>query len=432
MAAVRHHRWHSMPKAGGHLGHKIWAASCLLSALLPSPVLAAPGRGRWLQEADDRDGQEVIDGFKLKEAVNGSLDITIVPSFDIFLGFNDRRKSIEGKLTVLMMYFPEALLQVQNPQTIISVNNFADGDRYLQGTVGLRDPFSGRDAWATSNIYVGHFSQARSSFDHLCYPFDEKTVVFDISIQRPGDFIFSMELFCPEQQNETSTINGKTVVTKCTSPPQGSYVGFDWDGLVCEKMSGQTVSCSIRGVRQWWTVFMGYMLPSLIYSAMGFVSFALSVKLTMPRIATTMLALISLTNLRNTVMNMLPAAGNTSWLEEYLLISLLFMLLNLVGHAFSFFLDSHGKHSLQMAVNKVNSLGMVCVCFFVTSFRLHTRQCDRIDRGMSTAIVTLAALMVIACFGMIAYKYRACFAEAKHWVCGTHAKEEESDKAVTV
>ena len=51
---------------------------------------------------------------------------------------------------------------------------------------------------------------------------------------------------------------------------------------------------------------------------MGFLAFTLDVKMAMPRVATTMLALVSLTNLRNSVVATLPASGNMSWLEEIL------------------------------------------------------------------------------------------------------------------
>ena len=47
---------------------------------------------------------------------------------------------------------------------------------------------------------------------------------------------------------------------------------------------------------------------------MGFLAFALGVKLAMPRVATTMLALLSLTSLRNQVIALLPISDEAeSW-----------------------------------------------------------------------------------------------------------------------
>ena len=87
------------------------------------------------------------------------------------------------------------------------------------------------------NIYVGSFSQQQSNFDHLCYPFDDKTVKFDISIQAPGNYIFDLALLCPEPllaENHTYGYGGEEIVTKCTYPAVGMSLGFDWGRFICE------------------------------------------------------------------------------------------------------------------------------------------------------------------------------------------------------
>ena len=48
--------------------------------------------------------------------------------------------------------------------------------------------------------------------------------------------------------------------------------------------------------------------------------FGLDVRFAMPRIATTMLALVSLTNLRNQVLTLVPSSGDTSWMEAQWLV----------------------------------------------------------------------------------------------------------------
>jgi hypothetical protein len=60
----------------------------------------------------------------------------------------------------------------------------------------------------------------------------------------------------------------------------------------------ETLRCALRTVR------------------MGFLAFTMDIKMSMPRVATTMLALVSLTHLRNSVVATLPTSGNMSWLEE--------------------------------------------------------------------------------------------------------------------
>ena len=85
----------------------------------------------------------------------------------------------------------------------------------------------------SGNIYVGDFSQ--SNFDHLCFPFDDKTVRFDISIQKPGNYIFDLRLSCPPPLlAENQTVDGKQIVTKCTFPATGPSLGFDWGSFVCQ------------------------------------------------------------------------------------------------------------------------------------------------------------------------------------------------------
>ncbi|CAE7619592.1 unnamed protein product, partial [Symbiodinium pilosum] len=244
--------------------------------------------------------EEVPGGMRLKEALPSPIPLKLIPNWDLFLGFEDRSKVIRGKLTLSIFYYPEAKTYVSDPQKIVSVDNFGDGDRILQSTVTLIEPGTAdREAIATSNIYVGDFSQSQSMFDHSCYPFDTKKVKFEISIQRPGDYIFTLEMMCPGPKIAEYIKDDKnnTRIVKCMSESMGSFVGFDWGSFTCEYINGQQMLCYIDGTRQWLSVFKGHIWPSFTFSAMGFLSFALSVKMAMPRIATTMLALVSLTSL---------------------------------------------------------------------------------------------------------------------------------------
>jgi len=167
----------------------------------------------------------------------------------------------------------------------------------------------------------------------------------------------------------------------------------------------------MTGVREWFSIFKGYFWPSFTFSAMGFISFTLSVKMSMPRVATTMLALISLTNLRNALVELLPASGETSWMEEYFLLAMTFMLLNLCGHAISFYLDALGKTTLQQMANRINLFGMVSIANLVVLARLHERNCPLVDRTLSTTLVVLSSLIVIFVFAAIAWCYRDSFRE---------------------
>ncbi|CAE7505088.1 unnamed protein product [Symbiodinium necroappetens] len=385
--------------------------SALTMLLLLLPVL-----GRYDHEVNEALGRrlrsrELPEGLRLKEELNTSLALYVFPTWDLFLGFSDRHKNIQGKMSLTFFYYAESLRIVSDPQLIVTVDNFGDGTRYLQGKINLLDA-QGYELFTTSNIYVGSFSQQQSNFDHLCYPFDNKTVKFDISIQAPGNYIFDLALLCPEPLlAENTSYGGEEIVTKCTYPAEGMSLGFEWGQFICEAKEAQKIQCSMTGVREWFSIFKGYFWPSFTFSAMGFISFTLSVKMSMPRVATTMLALISLTNLRNALVELLPASGETSWMEEYFLLAMTFMLLNLCGHAISFYLDALGKTTLQQMANRINLFGMVSIANLVVLARLHERNCPLVDRTLSTTLVVLSSLIVIFVFAAIAWCYRDSFRE---------------------
>jgi len=346
-------------------------------------------------------------GFRLAEELNESIPLSVFPSWDLFLGFNDRQKTVQGKLTLMIMYDTIAYRYVQNPRDIIYMDNFATGDLYPGGIISVVNSATGREAHSTSSIYVGDFSQAYEIFDHLCYPFDSKTVYFHVTVQKPGNYVFDLNLLCPESMVlEEEVLDGQRVVTCTSLDPAGNYVGFDWDKFRCELKAGQRITCSMTGIRQWDHIAKGYLWPSFTFSAMGFISFLFSVKLAMPRVATTMLALISLTNFRNALMAHLPSSGNTSWIEEYFLIAMTFMLLNLCGHALSFYLDGIGKSDWQHMVNKFNFFGMLSISLLSMTARLHVRGCENIDGAAMSVCTILCSLLVIVVFASISWRYR--------------------------
>ena len=57
--------------------------------------------------------------------------------------------------------------------------------------------------------------------------------------------------------------------------------------------------------------------------------------------------------------------------EEYFLIAISFMLVNLLGHAAAFHLDAKGRHHTQKIVNKFSLWGMLSVFVAVVLARLH-------------------------------------------------------------
>ncbi|CAJ1454878.1 unnamed protein product [Effrenium voratum] len=369
--------------------------------------------GRRLQEESRLPTGVTINGLG-----NSSVPIIVVPTWDIFLGFNDRQKLIQGRMTLVVVYPSDATTFVQNPASVVDVDNFGSGEKYHSGTISVTDTSTMTDLSSQSTVYVGEFSQALTDFDMTCYPFDAKRAKIFIGLLKPADMIFSLSLGCVGE----GTVpywrdDGRH---GCRWPVKGSFVGFDWHEWICEEINGFSIECGMVGIRQPGPLFATYLLPSVLYSLMGFLAFALNVKMTMPRVATTMLALVSLTNLRNHVLTLVPSSGPRSWMEEYFLLAMIFMFLNLVGHCVSFYLDSVGRTKMQQMANKVNLWGMLSLFLLIAMILLHSRECQLVDEGLASGLVVSCAALNLLVFLFLAWHHREAFRERLHHLPQLH------------
>ncbi|CAK9019004.1 unnamed protein product [Durusdinium trenchii] len=365
-------------------------------------------------QAVDRRMQALPDGFEINETLNGSIPLTVIPSWDVFLAFSDREKFIKGRMSIATIYGEEATTFVTNPENMVDVVNFGSGsgDISVLSSLRLWDPKTGKQATSVSKTYVGQFSQSLYSYDLSCYPFDVKTMHFEIALQKPCGIFYRLVLGCAGE-GSIPTI-GQDGVVECSWPINASYVNFDWDYFTCKLQNSATITCAMTGTRHWAALLKTYIWPSIIYGLMGFLAFTLGVKLAMPRVATTMLALLSLTNLRNQVIGLLPTTDSASWMEEYFLIAISFMLLNLLGHAASFHLDASGRHHTQKMMNKFNLWGVFSVFVLVVLVRLHTRNCPLIDPTISLTMTLLAAPVSLSIVLFLVWYHRQAFREATH------------------
>ncbi|CAK9021282.1 Uncharacterized protein SCF082_LOCUS15274, partial [Durusdinium trenchii] len=376
-----------------------------------SPSQAKTQNLRRLQEEEEEEERALPSGLEIKNGLNESIKLIVLPSWDIFLGFSDRRKIIEGRLTVISVYDMVGYEFVSEPHAIIDVENFGDGTKRHMGTISVNDPVTRRESASTSTVYIGEFAQAASPmFDMSCYPFDRKETQFRITLQKPGNMIFALSLGCANGISGNKTVNGKVIPT-CDFGAKGTYVGFEWGNFTCEQNDEALITCLMDGIRQSEAIFNSYMWPSLIFTMMGFLAFALDVKMSMPRVATTMLALVSLTNLRNSVVATLPTSGSISWMEEYFLVSKTFMFLNLAGHAISFYLDAIGKKDLQKLMNKFNLWGMLLIMWLIVICRLHVRQCELVDSTLTAVLVALLSIGVFTFYVSALWLYRRAVRE---------------------
>ena len=109
-----------------------------------------------------RRAQSLPEGFEINETLNGSIPITVIPSWDIFLGFSDRQKSISGRMSVNVVFTEEAEALVERPEQMVDVVNFGSGSGDINslGKVKLWDPVTAQTALSVNKIYAGEFSQS--------------------------------------------------------------------------------------------------------------------------------------------------------------------------------------------------------------------------------------------------------------------------------
>ncbi|CAK9007163.1 Uncharacterized protein SCF082_LOCUS9346 [Durusdinium trenchii] len=149
-------------------------------------------------QAVDRRMQALPDGFEINETLNGSIPLTVIPSWDVFLAFSDREKFIKGRMSIATIYGEEATTFVTNPENMVDVVNFGSGsgDISVLSSLRLWDPKTGKQATSVSKTYVGQFSQSLYSYDLSCYPFDVKTMHFEIALQKPCGIFYRLVLGC--------------------------------------------------------------------------------------------------------------------------------------------------------------------------------------------------------------------------------------------
>lgn len=103
---------------------------------------------RQLQEYNEYGYQEeeeeaLPSGVRIKNAPNKSIELLVLPSWDIFLGFSDSRKIVEGRLTTIAVYENSAYEFVTEPYALIDVENFGDGTKRHMATITVDNPMTG-------------------------------------------------------------------------------------------------------------------------------------------------------------------------------------------------------------------------------------------------------------------------------------------------
>ncbi|CAE8625473.1 unnamed protein product [Polarella glacialis] len=154
------------------------------------------------------------------------------------------------------------------------------------------------------------------------------------------------------------------------------------------------------------------MVPSIIYSAMGFASFYMPVEMSMPRVATTMLALLSLSSLRVQLTNSIPSSGAMSFMEEYFLLSIFAMYFNLVGHIVSFYFQKLKRPDLAHFVDNFSRTVCLSIFLIVLACRLYVRDCPNMPQEQASLFVSASVICLVASTLYSIHRYRFAVAAA--------------------
>ncbi|CAE8673773.1 unnamed protein product [Polarella glacialis] len=356
-------------------------------------------------------------GFELRGHKESHLFVT--PIWQAFLGFNDARKMVEGKLAISMLYNEDTEAMVSDVRNLVQVVNYASGSSGQTniGAVTLHATGDNETHKSTTTIYSGNFLQ--NGFDMTCYPFDEKIVTFEMKLVPPGDIIFELDLSCTtgsESEQSFDPVLKVNFTSQCTTPINHTRVGFYWSAFQCKTMRAQgsteSIVCEIKGERDTLALFKLYMVPSIIYSAMGFASFYMPVEMSMPRVATTMLALLSLSSLRVQLTNSIPSSGAMSFMEEYFLLSIFAMYFNLVGHIVSFYFQKLKRPDLAHFVDNFSRTVCLSIFLIVLACRLYVRDCPNMPQEQASLFVSASVICLVASTLYSIHRYRFAVAAA--------------------
>merc|ERR1712224_888367 len=167
----------------------------------------------------------------------------------------------------------------------------------------------------------------------------------------------------------------------------------------------------MRGDRVYTKILTTFLLPCICVSMMSFLSFSMDVKKTMPRIATTMIAMLTQINLRLSIASMLPTTGTLSWLEFTLLSGVFFMMLNLIGHIICFGMDDSGHKKILTVLDKIFFGHTLCIAGIIPIIRIFSEGCHLEDRLSVPFTASLLGLLIV-CYLVQLPDYRQLLREA--------------------
>eukprot|EP00930_Biecheleria_cincta_P013235 TRINITY_DN11909_c1_g2_i1.p1 TRINITY_DN11909_c1_g2~~TRINITY_DN11909_c1_g2_i1.p1 ORF type:complete len:644 (+),score=60.38 TRINITY_DN11909_c1_g2_i1:60-1991(+) len=361
-------------------------------------------------------------------------------SWKIFSSWNDGKGSITGTMLANAKYFCGQVICLLEDETVhltdfLNVENFMGGQpgRLSAGKMG-----GPTDSISEGLLIVGEFTQ---DLDGRCMPFDRQIVTFNLTMHEPFGFFVRLRLCC--NRNDCTLYDSRDEKFRSTGPPPvhavgdgrnstGSYskitklvdtrhqgktaVGFQWSEMTCrlepaEGEGSDKILCKMIGTRDAGRMLLQEIAPGIVMSFVVLSSFCIPVGMSMPRIAITMISLMTFVAKATSALSSLPSTGS-SFIAEFYSIGLLFMFVSLLGHTFSFVHTSW--HALVDSV----FLYAGCITFFLAlAIRTRKKTCPLIDNDSLDGMIATLSVLLITSLMLIIVKHRLQLKERLQTVC---------------
>lgn len=360
--------------------------------------------------------------------------VEVTPDWLHFSGVQLKEKTADGKFRMLLRY--TNLLSPFNVHNGIGIEKHFDasddrlpailrldgGPGDLSVFVSKLEAMEDRDRRALFEdaglvmravVISGSFDQ---SFDNLsCYPADRETLTWTINLDTIFHPYLSLKIACPSDSEctegdcrETAPVywSSETLHAKCRRPSRGATYSFEWEDFECNQLQNRSASiqCTMAGNRDPRPVLLNKVGPSLFFLTMSFAGFFLEAKKAMPRVTTTVIGLLTMSNTRNAVTNELPTTKEPSWIEDYFFTAQLFLFFNLLGHVISFHID----RVYDTRVSRMLDFGYVGLglgTFLIVAF-VPLRECTSSAAPLSLSMIIIGANLDFVGIMLIIYEFK--------------------------
>lgn len=373
----------------------------------------------------------------MAEDLQQRVAIKVTPDWELFAGWSDAKGVLSGSVLFRVEWNltqADKLLQHRSDlrDIVAPLNLVPSGSSHVQiGDLLLTT--ERKDEIAGAKVFAGDWKQ---DVDGTCYPFDDQVAQFRFGILSPTSRKVVFQLFCRDQHAHepshcTSVAapgekvglprhlegmhdtpvshqvhgvgmqdsSGANVVQTVSSKIAGaSGAGFTWSEFTCDLGNPHRILCHMRGTRAASKVMLKYWCPGVLMTTVSFASFLIPISMSMPRVATTMIALLAFVQLYREIASVVPSSG-TSWLEEFYIIGTGFLMLNTIGHVVSFRLHKYefkvlGTHFYRHCDRFCFAISPIAFVL-IMACRLYTRDCMNVWAALPILLVSACLLPVI-------------------------------------